>query len=60
MPPSDPARLPDHDDELEVKRAAVRDGFADADAGRVVPHEDVRRWLLDLAAGRRTERPRPR
>ncbi|HEY0834522.1 MAG TPA: CopG family transcriptional regulator [Azospirillum sp.] len=44
-------------EDAEAKRDAVREGFADADAGRVVPHEEVRRWLLDLAAGRRTERP---
>jgi predicted transcriptional regulator len=27
-------------------RAAVREGLADADAGRVVSFEKVRRWLL--------------
>ena len=32
-------------------RAAVEFGRADAAAGRVVPRERVREWLLDMAAG---------
>ncbi len=27
-------------------RAAVREGIASADAGRLIPWEDVRRWML--------------
>jgi predicted transcriptional regulator len=55
----DQAAFPERDEELEAKRAAIRVGVADLDAGRVVPHEEVRRWLLDLAAGRQAQRPRP-
>jgi len=36
--------LPDHDTAAFL--AAVEEGLADADAGRTVLHEDVRRWLL--------------
>ena len=42
---SAPARpLPDDDDAAFV--AAVEEGLADLEAGRTVPYEDVRRWLL--------------
>ena len=37
--------------EREALRAAVARGMADAAAGRTVPHERVRAWLLDWAAG---------
>jgi len=46
------ATLPDNrQDELarhlmdEAKRLAITEGIADSDAGRVVPHEDVKAWL---------------
>jgi len=26
--------------------AAVHDGIVEADAGRLIPYEDIRRWLL--------------
>jgi hypothetical protein len=37
-PPEDPGAA--------AKRAAVLEGIASADAGRIVPYADVRRWLL--------------
>ena len=34
-------------DEVSTEMAdAVREGIAAADAGRVMPYEEVRRWLL--------------
>lgn len=42
---SDPARpLPDDDSDAFIE--AVKEGLADADAGRTTPYERVRRWLL--------------
>ncbi len=29
----------------EAKRLAILEGIADADAGRLIPHEDVKAWL---------------
>ncbi len=37
--------------------AAIEDGLRDADAGRVVPHEDVVAWVESW--GRPDERPMP-
>jgi predicted transcriptional regulator len=45
------------DDETEAK--ALAEAEADVRAGRVVPHERVRAWLDDLAAGKRRPRPQP-
>lgn len=42
----------------EAERAAVERGEADAEAGRVVPHEEVRRWLRSW--GKSGELPSPR
>ena len=42
---AEPAR-PLPDDETAAFLAAVQEGMADADAGRLVPYESVRRWLL--------------
>ncbi len=52
---------PEEDDaaEREALRAAVERGRADAAAGRVVPHERVREWLLDMAAGGNAPLPQP-
>jgi predicted transcriptional regulator len=36
---------------------AIEEGLRDADAGRVVPHEDVVAWVESW--GRRDERPMP-
>lgn len=47
--------LPDDDSAAFLK--AVEEGLADADAGRTVPYEDVRRWLLSWGA--ETELPLP-
>lgn len=45
------------DDEADAK--AIAEAEADVEAGRVVPHDQVRAWLDDLAAGRRRPRPQP-
>jgi predicted transcriptional regulator len=48
------------DMEPDEAHEARLDAKAEADcaAGRVVPHERVREWLLKLANGERTPRPR--
>jgi predicted transcriptional regulator len=54
MTPARPVPASPEDDDVaerEALRAAVERGRADAAAGRVVPHERVREWLLDMAAG---------
>lgn len=47
----------DPTDDAEAFLAAVAEGVADADAGRVVPYEKVRRWLLSW--GTDSELPPP-
>jgi hypothetical protein len=47
------------DAELEALRRAVAEADAAAQAGRVVSHDRVRPWLLDLAQGKRSPRPKP-
>ncbi|HMG51087.1 MAG TPA: CopG family transcriptional regulator [Inquilinus sp.] len=32
--------------EIAAKRAAIREGIAAADDGRLIPHDEMRRWLL--------------
>lgn len=51
--------LSDEEAELEALRRAVEEGIAAADAGRVVSHERVRAWLLDLAHGKYADPPEP-
>lgn len=53
---AEPASLFDLVDD-DAKRAAVEKGLADADAGRVVPHERVEEWLNKLAKGERVPPP---
>ncbi|MBF0561404.1 MAG: CopG family transcriptional regulator [Alphaproteobacteria bacterium] len=45
------------DDTTAAFLAAVDDGIDDANAGRTVPYEDVRRWLLSW--GTENELPPP-
>lgn len=40
---------PADDPESAAKRAAIREGLAELDAGRYIPHEEMRRWLLSWA-----------
>jgi len=40
-----PNHMPDEPD-TEAFVVAVKRGLASADAGRTVPYEDVRKWLL--------------
>lgn len=42
---SEPAR-PFPDDKNAAFVAGVEAGIADADAGRTIPYEEIRRWLL--------------
>jgi predicted transcriptional regulator len=51
--PAEPIAIEDEAEFLE----AVRRGIADADAGRVIPYEKIRRWLLSL--GTENELPPP-
>lgn len=58
MAPDEPVFLSfeEYEKELDAAQreallAAVARGEADATAGRTVPHERVRAWLLHLAAG---------
>ena len=46
-------KVPDDD------AAAIATGIADIEAGRFVPHEKVRVWLLNLALGKKVPPPRP-
>ena len=48
---AEPASLFDEFDE-EAFKQAVAAGIASADAGRLIRHEIVRRWLMDLAEGK--------
>lgn len=43
----------------EAEECALAEAEADLAAGRVVPHEEVRQWLEDLAAGHWRPRPQP-
>lgn len=52
-----PTPRPD-DPETEAFVEAVKEGIASADAGRTVPYEDVRKWLLSW--GTENELPMPK
>ena len=52
------AKAKPRDDRLDPDYVAVEEGRADVDAGRTVPYEQVRRWLLSW--GRKKEFPRPK
>jgi predicted transcriptional regulator len=47
-------------DTEEAVLSKIRQGLADAEAGRVVSHARVAPWLRDLAAGKVRRPPRPR
>jgi predicted transcriptional regulator len=49
---------PSRNDEDAEFLAAVQEGIADADAGRMIPYEKVRRWLLSW--GTENELPPPK
>lgn len=46
------------DPETEAFEEAVREGIAAADAGRTLPYEDVRRWVLSWGTPGELSRPR--
>lgn len=56
MPGPEPSIFDEIDAEAEER--AIREGEADADAGRVISHEAVRRWLLSW--GTPNELPPPK
>jgi predicted transcriptional regulator len=49
MTPPAPKPVADRDDAKFC--ADVREGIADADAGRVIPQDAIRRWLLSWGTG---------
>ena len=50
--------MPEEDDkELAAYLAAIDEGLADLDAGRSIPYEKIRRWLLSW--GTENELPPP-
>jgi predicted transcriptional regulator len=49
---------PRHNDDEDALLAAVDEGLADEEAGRTVPYEKVRRWLLSW--GSKKELPPPK
>lgn len=56
MTPSPAPQFPDNP-ETEAFVAAVKEGIASADAGRTVPYEDVRKWLLSWGTERELPPP---
>lgn len=44
----------------EAKAAAIARGRAAVAEGRVVPHEEVRAWLLSLGTDKPLPRPKPK
>lgn len=52
-------KMLDDDPETAQLRQAVEEARAEAAKGDVVPHEQVREWLLALAAGERKPAPKP-
>jgi len=46
--------------EREAKHRAIREGMRAAEEGRVVPHAEVRRWLLSLGTDNELPRPVPK
>lgn len=56
--PASPENLSDA--ELEEFLAAVDEGIADMEAGRTVPWEEVRRWLLSWGTENRLPPPKCR
>jgi predicted transcriptional regulator len=44
-PEAGPAYVPRTEEERAAYLAAIEEGIADADAGRVIPFEKVRAWL---------------
>ena len=57
-PDAGPAYVPASPDEEAAFLAAVEEGIADADAGRLIPWKDVRDWLLSWENG--APKPRPK
>lgn len=50
--------LPEFDRDEAVFRAAVEAGKASLDAGRGVPYEEVRRWLLSWGTDKELPPPK--
>ena len=56
MAKAEPSLFDEADDAADG--AAVREGIADAEAGRVIPHEEVAKWLATW--GTPAEQPAPK
>jgi predicted transcriptional regulator len=54
---SAPTPVPEAKDRADYL-AAVDEGLADAKAGRTVPYEKVRRWLLSWGSGKEANPPK--
>lgn len=54
---ADPVAPLNHDDDAAFAEA-VKQGIADADAGRFIPYEKVRRWLLSWGAEKELPPPK--
>jgi predicted transcriptional regulator len=50
-----PAAMPDRDE--EAFKAAVEAGIDDADKGRTIPYEHVRKWLLSWGSDKELPPP---
>ncbi len=44
----------------EAKRLSILQGIADADAGRLIPHEDVKAWAESLGTENELPPPHPK
>jgi predicted transcriptional regulator len=42
----------------EERELLMQEGFADIDAGRTIPHEDMKRWALSLGTDKPLSRPK--
>lgn len=51
---------PLNETEREAKHRAIQEGLRAAAEGRVVPHAEVRRWLLSLGTDKELPRPLPK
>jgi predicted transcriptional regulator len=58
MPDTGLKSTPDHETDEEREARLDAEAWADVAAGRVVPHERVREWLLKLEKGIREPPPR--
>jgi len=53
-----PAKIKPRNPEAAEFEKAVREGIADADAGRMIPYEKIRRWLLSWGTDKELPPPK--